>query len=1496
MAYERGGRADKFGNIYENRFVVRKLVGLLCEEAVSVTVEPVGPDERGTDLIVQYNDASREFLQCKARNGTSNNITMSWLSSEGILKHIAEHTINIDERYVLITPLSGIFFQDLLKRAANSPDYYNFYNYQLSVELKNKFHALLEKWGLGKNEYGIQTAYTRLSRTRMEQIPDDCGFVSQTKALIGCHVTGDPEDVYNLLNAFPCKDYYGKAITAPILWDYLKKYNHTPNQLAEDRRIAPRIQQLNQEFLNDFFPINGNLVETPEVAKIMEAIHDQSNVLLLGKAGSGKSGCLQAFLKTLAKENMPYLAIKLNHYIPTLPTQKWGQKLSLPTSPSYCFESVHRNQTGVLVLDQLDSLRWTSIHVEQAMLACKMILSEIENINSNRDRKIIVVLVSRTFDYQTDPALKSLINKCWKTVEISSWTEETVKNILGESNYCQLLPETVELLKTPNNLAIWQNLDNEVKYTPLRNSYDLMQQWVDQIFKKARLNGLSEQALKSALDAYLESQVNNGVIPKIITQGTQSIAQFLVSENMLRETRKSYYFSHQSIADYLSVTQLIEKVIQGISICELVPERNQQLPQKRIVWQMFWQQLFEVDQKLSLRIGQNFLSLSDAHFYFKCTFWEALGQINNPLDETMQLLKMYWLLDEWKPFLQNTVFRWHPAFIKNFVKYGFGISWDQSPALDLLLEIVPLQETFAIDILESIALQSEEVDKKISYRVYNFLESPSDRCFALGMKILYRYPQSTQPYLPLHKLTRLNPKRKIAFLEYLLDCQDLTSNDHFLLEAKIKDVIPTNTQDKISILEALLPLIIKKTPKEKENDQEYYFWRSTYYEPTLGNHIVQLLAEILSQLSQGNKPYIITFLKTHWSPISFVEQMLVLQCLNALSPVEDAAFVSNWIVENFPQGLFESVSTEKSTLGYAQRLLKNFSPNWTEEKFSHIEQLIMEYHEPNELDLAKNRFIGIRRYGIEYFPYWGMLQEVLLPYMDESKLSVQSRQQIKVLQRRAQIVSGKGHFANNAMRGMAGFVSSKLSKNLEKIKDKTWIEIISDKNNSKFKRSFNDNFEEASPEMFAQSFEQAIKNEPKRFATIIENLPVDIFDVYVCHIFDALRDDAVFSQIKFARIILILEKYIDIEPKKNEANTAIAFCRLIEEHAQENWPQDILQRLYSIALYHPHPAQSEVTVSALDDSKQTSADFLLNNAINCTRGCAFSALGEIAWEHPEHCSELICCFEAGERDQNPAVRYAVANSMGALYNFYAEKICGIFHELLMQDFRLLSVSNHGIYVIHSFKQYEADYHLMLHKAFTCDDTDLQKLAGSMICALHIYNDCTFPELNWEKYTDSQAAGLCEQALYCMQKKDYFLKSLKVLKITVPHCEKVPFILFRKVFFNEEKAVPQIELLDIIFSGVFDSRFINESLESFLSWDLHPNISFPYISKICEYMAAIPSDSYYYEKDLLPKVLLKLLDFENVDSDIVQKCLDLWDKLFQTNVISAPLLLKQMNED
>jgi hypothetical protein len=88
MLLERGGYAEKLGNRYEGRWVVRQALRLLNEAIRSITAEAVGDDEAGVDLWIERKDGVREAQQCKVGNAENPDLSMAALNQKGILHYL----------------------------------------------------------------------------------------------------------------------------------------------------------------------------------------------------------------------------------------------------------------------------------------------------------------------------------------------------------------------------------------------------------------------------------------------------------------------------------------------------------------------------------------------------------------------------------------------------------------------------------------------------------------------------------------------------------------------------------------------------------------------------------------------------------------------------------------------------------------------------------------------------------------------------------------------------------------------------------------------------------------------------------------------------------------------------------------------------------------------------------------------------------------------------------------------------------------------------------------------------------------------------------------------------------------------------------------------------------------------------------------------------------------------------------------------------------------
>lgn len=76
-------------------------------------------------------------------------------------------------------------------------------------------------------------------------------------------------------------------------------------------------------------------------------------------------------------EDIPYIAIKLDRRIPHGNSEIWGQELGFSGSIVYALNTISKDKTAVLVLDQLDALRWTQANSSEALAVCMEMIRQV---------------------------------------------------------------------------------------------------------------------------------------------------------------------------------------------------------------------------------------------------------------------------------------------------------------------------------------------------------------------------------------------------------------------------------------------------------------------------------------------------------------------------------------------------------------------------------------------------------------------------------------------------------------------------------------------------------------------------------------------------------------------------------------------------------------------------------------------------------------------------------------------------------------------------------------------------------------------------------------------------------------------------------------------------------------------------------------------------------------------------------------------------------------
>ena len=479
MPLEKGGRADKQGNSYEINCVIYELLKVLDEVNYSVVIEALGEDEAGTDILVTDMSGHREHQQCKSRNASKESWNMSDLKARGILEAWRKQLNRDNERRVaLVSPLACTFLYDMHKRAVNTSgsaeDFYKIQIAKSSTEFNKFYKSFCEEMGLR-----IEQKNTEADRKETDERQDDSNENNNYKNVlksIEClkrisykqmseyqlnefismniryRFSSEESKVYNALVSYVVMgDILGQELTQQKIMDYLNEQGIIFSLRDGDKRIAPRINELNEEYKEKFIPLKSGFVHREEADECIQAIEADKHIIISGSAGCGKSGCAEAVLKYCEQKGIVHIAIKLDVRIPNRSCEKWGQELGFQNSIVYAIHNISQNEKAVIILDQLDALRWTQANSAEAVTVCMELIRQVKFFNEIRDKKIIIVFVCRSYDLENDNNIKGLFRKQnnsgaeasqddeWKVIKVDCFKEDTVKKVVGSEYNLSLI-------------------------------------------------------------------------------------------------------------------------------------------------------------------------------------------------------------------------------------------------------------------------------------------------------------------------------------------------------------------------------------------------------------------------------------------------------------------------------------------------------------------------------------------------------------------------------------------------------------------------------------------------------------------------------------------------------------------------------------------------------------------------------------------------------------------------------------------------------------------------------------------------------------------------------------------------------------------------------------------------------------------------------------------------------------------------------------------------
>ncbi|WP_430788361.1 hypothetical protein VBD025_00755 [Virgibacillus flavescens] len=1507
MPYEKAGRSDKQGNRYEIKWCVYQLLKVLEEKLDYITLEAIGDDEEGVDLWVVHKDSTQEGQQCKGRNGANETWSYGALNSKEILSKWKSQLDRGDNFYVsLVSPLGFTYLEDLIHRAKNSSDNPKlFFEHQIKGS-DTKFISFVKNFckALGfdySDQYQLTKMINYLCRIKYRQSPD-----GEQKEIIldkiGLLCQGDETAVYDALVTWIIDgDILGERIGINQIHSFLDSKNIRLRKLDSDTRVYPKIKELNNEYKTAFRPLDTGIISRKETNACISQILEGNSIIIHGMAGSGKSGLTENVIKFCEDEEVPYLAIKLDKRVPHQNVKQWSESIGLPSSLVHCLNSVSKDTNAVIILDQLDGLRWTLPNSREALLVCAELIRHVKHVNLEREKEISILFICRTYDLENDNNIKNLFNNnkekgdTWKKITVSELEDEKVKGIVG-SNYDTLTDKLKKVLRLPSNLYIWQQLNKPDNHNEISSTYHLVTEWWRQLVRESVQFGLNERDLEQTKLRLVEAFEKSGKLSALSTELSINLStiDFLVSSGFTVKqdigTLSIISFIHQSIYDCFLAEKMLISYLQGTSIIQVVGSKEKQTPTKRYQMQMFMQSLHEYSEDEFLTIGKQILKASSIRFSFKFVFLELLNQIIGPSEAVKKVVLELTSDERFGVHIVSNVIQGNQVYIGTLRESGILDKWlakDKKNVVISLFQSIRGKLTSAdVVFIEKYIFNSKHEDSQwLRCFPFDVLED-SDDVFELRMKVYNKFPEHMETYLDIKSLFKGFEMRAIDIITLMYEIKSKKGNRFFRYEEEYLDSdAEFLVKNAVQVLEKLLSLV----PMDSDYAIGYSDWGSrSKYNKNIERTIINIIKKANVALIKQDPELFWNLYKRFMGKGYTLFNEFILDGLKHL-PISNSNQVIRYLVKDIESNMFVEGSNDE--LHHSIEILnKHFKKCDYDIRKQFLNEVIM-YCPSDAIERYKHRiqYNSEKNGSTVYWSFWGDFQHEILAALPDEQLNKEALDLKRVLDRRFHGRSSR--FRNSS--GHGGWVRSPVDG--KELSDSSWLKILKSKKLDTVPdrgswREVVGGIIENSLNQFSSSFTRVAGKEPLRMVSLVLNVSGNIHDNFVDALYSGISTSEHLNLVPSSLLEKLLEKY----PPSNDSYRASSFCNIVSDHYEEKWSANVIESIKDIAINHINPEVGQPVVTNGTDNEMLSVGMLQSNAINCVRGNAARAIGCLLWKDVALFKEFKDTIVALTLDPNPAVQHASLYALWPCYNINKEWTMGNIIKLYRSDIRNAVFHNSKNMFFMLYEKYKEEVMDIIINCFESEDDELIKVGSYALTEMYIQKGEfkeVFKDVSVLKEEQAQSIMLMTVQYFEMEKYVERAKEL-ILKFN-EYDYDLESSITRLLYDNLIDMERDKEFLHQVLKSKFSRRiaytfneYIEKSVESIVYFsDLIFDLSYSVIRSSDKQMEP------WGAEDEISKLIIGLYDescglTEPQMMKIAKECLDIWDLMFEKQIGSA----------
>ncbi|MEN6554019.1 MAG: hypothetical protein ABFC34_14160 [Methanobacterium sp.] len=1477
----KGGPSDKIGNRYEAYWTVACIIDILREKTDLIHIEPPGFQGKGVEFYLIKGN-KKEYYQVK-RQKYEGIWTINSLKK--VLKHFFEKLEDPDVVCHFVSSSSATELDDLIQRASGT--YYSEFRNRLPKSYLAAWDTLI---GLLDAQGSEEKVYEALKRIQIEIISED----TLKKILLDYleNITREnPLDVRSWLFEYVFNQI-GSELTADSIWKDLKSAGFHPAEWYKDKSVIESLNNVNERYLRRIMEVEFSIkpIFREDTKKILNNIISNQDIIVTGTAGIGKSGIISQFLQELENNDMPFLVLDLENNKLEHSAKQLGSNMDLPGSPVSVLANIAQGKDCVFIIDQLDSLSLIQGKKVGFMDCIYELIEQVKNYPN-----VNLILVCRDFDLKNDPKLNNIKKKYEiKEIKTNPLTDEELKNFIENEltlDYKKFKKSQLEILAIPLHLKLFcEIIESDKSYLNFDSEIELYNKYWDA--KRRTIESkigrkIEWDAIISGLCEYI-SDKQDFKAPKILFDNYSADVDIMVSEGVLTSDSRYYGFFHGSFFDYAFARIFVSK---GENLLEFLLSDEQYLFKRSQVRQILSYERSYGGGLFDKYIAdvKEILNCPDVRIHIKILIFELFSILNDPQEVEWNLIEPYVRdkqnvlnAEAWKSIFRSI--HWFELLDSLGVisAYLNSKDWDLvKRTMWFLYGVMKTTERVA-EIIEPYVGKSKEWNELIiSYLVWADL-SLGKKYFEILVSLIdmdvFENTESLKGdeywddiKISVYELAKTHLKRSIEIINHYLNRKlELTlkkghdnpfSEDSGLIPIRSfddKEFQEMANQSPKEFVNKILPIMLKLMELNSDRSSQKPFkdkiWRFRGYKESRYDNTEILLFSMevaLRRLAADNPRSF-----HQWENILRKSDYETAHYLLIRSYEANPGKYANKAVkylETNPKSL--KIGYYNASFWASKLLIESISPHCLYSNFKKLENLLLKLFSHTQ---AYYKWVCTfcPKYceDFVYYEYHNSnAQLTLLEGIPESLRSTSVQTRIKELNKIFEISS------KEPSRMEAFFVGSPIEEEAAaKLSDEEWLNAIAKYGEEK-------EMLKGGPLELSRELEKLVKDDPERFAKLINNFPDDTN----VHYFDAVLMGIAKSNANLDTVINVCKR-CHLIPNKPCGRW---ITQPIANFAGEKLPKKAIEIIDYYVLNDPNPQEDLWNPNKTNRMAYYGGN-IFEAGINSARGMAAFSLAKLIFNDKDLIPIFDSTLKKSIKDPVISVRSCIAECLIAVLKFDRPKALELFEELINTEDILLKTRQVERFLFYNLYDNFEEVSEIIHRMIFSEITSVA-IVGSRLISYAYLNGKNLLELDYclnsfEFYRLGIAQVFSE---YLAFSTPTMINNILTRLFNDPSedVRSEAASCFRKL--NDDNVDNYVGLIkEFVFSRAFkdNTRDLMYSLDRI---QVLPDISL----EVCEQACMNPDSGTSARSSTVANIIFKLYSQTKVP-ETKTKCLDLIDKM------------------